>query len=119
MIPLTPERLAAVYECLRAFPPFNRLCLPDASVIKFRVLKTRAYHGDYTRYIGTNEHFIGVSKATHAHFESLASTIAHEAIHLHQAIAKTETGKTQHNAEFKRLALRACKTFGFDYGQFL
>lgn len=118
-LPITPARLAAVYECLRAFPPYNRMKLPEASWIKFQVLRTRVFHGDYTRYIGTDEHILRVSATTHAQFGSLAATVGHEAIHLHQAVAKTETANTQHNAEFKRLAARACRIFGWDLGQFL
>lgn len=118
MIPLTPERLAAVYDCLRAFPPYNRMNLPPASEVKFSVLRTRAVHGDYTRYIGTDQHFLRVSASTHAQFGSLSATIGHEMIHVHQGRAKTET-KGEHNAEFKRLAARACKVMGWDLGQFL
>jgi hypothetical protein len=118
MIPLTPERLAAVYECLSTFPPFNRLKIPPAEEIKFSVLRTRAVQGDYSRYVGTDSHILRISAPKHGHFDSLAATVAHEMLHVHQARAKTET-RGEHNAEFKKLALRVCRVCGFDYGQFL
>jgi hypothetical protein len=93
--------------------------LPEASAVKFGVLRTKALHGDYTRYAGTDQHFLRVSTATHQHFNSLAATVGHEMIHVHQARAKTETANTQHNGEFIKLASLVCKTHGWDFGQFV
>lgn len=39
--------------------------------------------------------------------------MAHEMIHLHQHLRKTET-RAQHNAEFKRLAAQVCAQHIFD-----
>jgi len=36
MLPLTPQMCAAVYDCLREFPPFSRWKLPPADEIEFR-----------------------------------------------------------------------------------
>jgi len=91
--------------------------LLPADQVKFTVIRSRKSHGEYTRYIGTDIHFIRISSSGHHHFNSLAQTIGHEMIHLHQARAKTET-RGQHNAEFRRIAARVCKKFGWDFGQF-
>lgn len=111
---LTPERLAATYECLRTFPPFCNWKLPECTEVKFRVTRHKDREGHYTRYLGTQEHFIEVSERNVGFFSSLAKVVGHEMIHLKQAVAKTETAGTEHNAEFRRLARRVCASFGWD-----
>lgn len=115
MVTLTPERLAGVYEMLRAFPPFSGWRLPPASAVKFHVLKTDKWHADW--WIEGDTHHIRVSEKKHAHLASVVSSMAHEMLHVRQRITKTET-KGDHNEEFMRLAKRVCSTLGFDYGQF-
>lgn len=117
MIPITPDRLAAVYEMLRAWPPFCRWKLPQASEVKFRVAKTRRWHAAW--WIDGVRHHIEVSEKTHGHLASVVSSMAHEMIHVRQRIAKTETRGVEHNAQYLRLAKRVCAIHGFDYGQFL
>jgi len=53
----------------------------------------------------------------HSHTFTVLLTLAHEMIHLVQAIHKSDN-KNQHNAEFKRLAKRVCHLHGFDYKAF-
>jgi hypothetical protein len=118
-LPLTPIRIAVVYECLRAFPPFCRLSLPPAHQVTFQVSRSKDRFGHYTRYTGTDKHFIVVSTRMHGHFDTLAQTVAHEMIHLHQGVAKTETSGVMHNAEFRRIAGRVCKQFGWDASPFI
>ena len=116
---LTPSRLAATYECLRAFPPFCNWKLPPASEVKFRITQHADREGHYTRYVGTTQHIIAVSSKNIGHFNSLAAVTAHEMIHLKQGVAKTETPNTQHNAEFRRHAERICRQFGWDPKTFM
>lgn len=116
MLPVTPERLAGVYEMLRRWPPFSGWDLPPAESVKFHVLKTDQWHADW--WIDEAErHHIRVSEKKHGHLASLIESMAHEMIHVRQRIAKTET-KGEHNREYKRLGLRVCKALGFDHGQF-
>lgn len=110
---LTPAILASVYEALRICPPFARWKLPPSEDIEFRVSKHKDREGHYTRYIGTDHHFIYVSAARIAHFDSLAIVMAHEMIHLAQAVHKLET-RAEHNADFRRRATQVCATLGFD-----
>jgi hypothetical protein len=117
MLPLTPARLAGVYEMLRAFPPYNRWSLPPSAKIKFHVLNTPHLHGDW--WIDGSKHHIRLSKKKHGHLSSLVESMAHEMIHARQRVNRTETSGAEHNAEFHRLAKLVCKRFGFDYGQFL
>ena len=115
MLPITPERLAGVYEMLRGFPPFSGWRLPPATQVKFHILKTDRWYADW--WIEGDTHHIRISEKKHGHLNSLVESVAHEMIHIRQRISKTET-KGEHNSEYKRLALRVCKAFGFDYGQF-
>lgn len=115
MLPLTPGHLAAVYDMLRAFPPFCRWNLPPAATIKFRVLKTKAFQAQW--WIEGDRHHIDVSKAAHVRLETVVATMAHEMIHVRQRMHKTET-KAEHNANFHRQAKRVCDLLGFDLGQF-
>lgn len=117
-LPLTQERLRAVYASLQQFPPFTRMRLPAAGKVKFRVRRTKALDGEYARYCGTDEHFIEVSELRNGHWNTVGQTMAHEMIHLHQARAKTET-RGQHNADFQRLAKIICRRFGWDFKQFI
>lgn len=110
---LTSEVLSAQYEALRICPPFCRWKLPPQEDIKFRVTKHKDREGEYTRYIGTNSHFICVSNNRIAHYDSLAVVMAHEMIHLLQAVRKLET-RGEHNADFRQRASLVCKTLGFD-----
>lgn len=119
-IPITPQRAVAMYECLCKFPPFSRWRLPPGGKIEFRVLHTRRYDAAYQSYCHTRElHGIDVSSARNGHFGTLAMSMAHEMIHLRQRIANTETPNTEHNAEFRRIAERVCRRFGFDPKQFI
>lgn len=113
-LPLTPERLAATYECLRTFPPFCHWKLPECSEMHFQVTKQKDREGQYTRYVRTKEHIIAISGVTVGYFHTLAVVMAHEMIHLKQAVAKTETPGVEHNAEFRRLSRRVCRAFGWD-----
>lgn len=110
---LTPVILAGVYESLRVCPPFARWKLPPAEDIEFRVSQHKDREGHYTRYVGTDHHFIYVSGARIGYFDSLAIVMAHEMIHLCQAVKKTET-RGEHNADFRRKAAQVCATLGFD-----
>jgi hypothetical protein len=100
-LPLTPERLRAVYECLRAFPPFSSL--PPGDQVKFRVTRHKDRHGDY--YVD-GVHHIRVSARFIGTMDSLTRVMAHEMVHL-------KTG-LPHGAAFKRMARSVCKRFGWD-----
>lgn len=120
MLPLTPDMVAAVYECLRQFPPFSSWKLPPAEEVEFRVHNQPNTMGEYTRYARTADHIVIVSSLTIGHFATLASVVAHEMVHLKQALDKTEPKRAGgHNAEFRRLAKQVCKIHGWDYKAFV
>ena len=107
-LPLNSDILAAVYESLRACPPFLRWRLPPCEDINFLVTAHRDREGHYTRHVGTEDHFLCVSRARIGHYHSLAVVMAHEMIHLLQAVKKTET-RGEHNADFRRRAALAAR----------
>lgn len=113
-LPLTPARLAATYDFLRAFPPFRRWRLPTSDALTFTLLRTRREYGHYTRERRTTDHELAISCGKVGHASTLLVSMAHEMVHLKQAVAKTETQNTEHNAEFYELARLVCRRFGFD-----
>jgi hypothetical protein len=116
---LTAQRVANVYDCLRGFPPFNRWKLPHSDAVEFRLTARTDRHGDFstTAYNPLDKPRIMLSYVKHTHFDSVVKTVAHEMVHLAQAIARTDTA-TEHNADFMERAKQVCKNFGFDLGQF-
>lgn len=114
---LTPKRLAAVYDMLRAFPPFNRWKLPESSEVKFHLAKTKKWDADW--WIVGERHNIRISQNRAGHLNTVICSMAHEMIHAHQRAAKTETPNTAHNAEFLRLADAVAKRYGWDPKSFV
>lgn len=108
---LTPDLLAAAYDFLRTTDPFKGWKLPRSGRVKFRVIKDPRRFADFGLENGTPT--IRVSTARNGHASTLLSTVAHEAIHLHQYLKGLET-KGEHNADFKRRAKRVCSHHGFD-----
>lgn len=117
MISLKAEHVYRVYECLRAFSPWAGLRLPKADEVEFWVSGRRDIDGEYSRWLDTGTPIIVISEKRVGHFDTLAMTVGHEMIHLYQDRAKTDT-RAQHNAEFNRIARRACRAMGWDYKQF-
>lgn len=118
-LPLTPEGIAAVYECLRAFPPFSKWKLPPSDEVEFQVALDNTVHGWYVYDTKTKRHSISISKNGVSQFGTLAMITAHEMIHLHQVLKKTASSKTHHNGDFRRIAGQVCKCFGWDKGVFV
>lgn len=108
---LTPTTLEASYEFLKALLPFRRWKLPHVDEIEFRVTASEAIHGRYLD--GQRHHVISVSAALTGHLVTLLETMAHEMIHLAQALDGTDS-ENEHNPDFKRRAKLVCRTHGFD-----
>jgi hypothetical protein len=89
--------------------------MPAPEEVTFIVSNRTDAHGQYQRYNRRfDKHFITVSGAINGHLITVVSSMAHEMIHLRQAVARTETHGVEHNAEFRRIAARVCRYFGFD-----
>lgn len=116
-LPITPLRLAAVYEMLRAWPPFCRWSLPASGELKFHVSKSRKNNAQW--WIAGDRHHIEASQRNHGHLVTLILSMAHEMIHVRQRVARTETPGVEHNAEFVRIGKRIARRYGWDEGQFI
>ena len=114
---LTPDRLAAVYEMLRAFPPFNRWRLPPGADIRFHVTKTNAHDAEW--WLEDDRHHIALSEKRAGHIATIIRNMGHEMIHVKQRQAKTETRGVEHNAEFRRISKRLCQHYGWDLKEFI
>lgn len=113
MTPLTPQRLAAVYECLRAFPPFSGWDLPHSSQVAFTVNRSKNAQATYEP-----PNKICISAPFHGHYITLIQSMAHEMIHQHLYQQKCKTW-ANHGYEFNRKAKTVCRKYGWDYGQFI
>lgn len=110
---MTPETLRAAYAFLRTTKPFSRWGLPSAGEVAFAVLKTRGVYGDYRFQDG--RHRIRASSGMNGHAVTLLETIAHEMVHLRQAINALEVN---HGRYFRASAKQVCRHHGFDPKRF-
>jgi hypothetical protein len=113
---LTPLRVAAMYEMLRTYPPFKHKLFPHADEVEFSVADWKEQSGAFKpaciRPEGT--HKIAISATKNGHLTSVLMTLAHEMLHLDQEVRGTDTDSDDHNPEFKKLAHRLCRRFGWD-----
>lgn len=116
-LPLHPEILQAAYDYFRTTRPFRQWNLPEGEDVKFKLIKDPANVGFYNTINGN--HVIAVNPKYVGRTQSLMELMAHEMIHMHQRLTKTETGNTEHNNAFVKLAERVCKYHGFDPKQFV
>ena len=116
---LTPEALENAYEYLRVTLPFRRWDLPHADNLVFRVMGARDRYGHFKGRIKDNSDMneIGVSQRKVQSTDMLMATMAHEMIHLFQH-EKGSASRSDHNAEFRRVAERVCRVHGFDRESF-
>lgn len=112
MILITPDRVAAVWDMLRQFPPISKWKLPPAEEVEFTTSARNDIHGQWSRW-SNGTHIITVSVKRTGHLDTLIQTVAHEMIHAYQDQSGTST-RAEHNAEFSRLASQVCRAFGFD-----
>lgn len=109
---LTPARLRAAYNFLDLCPPFDGWNLPDAEDVTFVVSRTHHY-GDFV--LEGRNHRIAVSQRKNVTIATLLATMAHEMIHVHQALQGLEI---KDNAFFSLQADKVCKELNFDRGTF-
>lgn len=105
---LTPSKLAAVYDCLRAFPPYKGWRLPESDGVVFGVSLSLDTFGTYERCRGKPR--IEISALMVTDWQTLVETMAHEMIHLRQCRAGRAV---DHDAEWQRIATRVCREFGW------
>ena len=110
--------LERAYEFLRATPPFERMLLPDADHVAFRVVGTHDYMGCWSAD-AAGQHSISISTARVGHTNTLLWVMAHEMIHAHQHEARTSSTRSVHNAAFRKMAAKVCRLHGWDERAFI
>lgn len=106
---LTPDKLVAAYEFLRATEPFRGWGLPNGDEVGFAVVRDPGMFADFGMENGVP--MIRVSEARNGHTVTLLATLAHEMCHLRQEM----TGdRSHHGARFRRMAAQVCRAHGFD-----
>ena len=95
--------------------PFNRWAMPPIEEIVFDTKACKDAFGDYEFY--HNKHYIRVSAKSFSQLLPLIRIVAHEMVHLKVSI-KYPHDKSQHGANWKRLAKQVCNHHGFDYLHF-
>jgi hypothetical protein len=116
---ITPQMLAAAYDFLCTTPPFRGWSMPHSDLIEFRVTADATEHGHYNRFAGTDHHWIAISSRSNGYTGTVIMFLAHEMIHLHQALKKLETRRAIHNADFHRKAKTVCAAHGWDLKLFV
>lgn len=110
----TPSKVEATYELLRTCSPYSGLKLPEADELAFRVTRHKDRYGHFRPRVNKSGfHEILVSEAHVCSLALLIETVGHEMLHLHQELSG-KASSVQHNANFRRLAIRACAANGFD-----
>lgn len=107
---LTPDILQGAYDFLCCTPPFNRWSMPPGDEIAFHVSGLKTEMASYWRE-ADGTHHISVSAQKVSHSGTLIRSMAHEMVHLRQAVRRKNV---THNAEFCRLVARVCAAHGFD-----
>lgn len=112
MVPVTPDTVKAVYECLIQFPPFDKWKLP--AKVNFAVDHLVSKWADYDPETKT----IRVSTAKVSTFQSLVLAVAHEIVHAHQDAIGKLPDKNPHNKQFGKHAQQVCRRLGYDPANF-
>lgn len=117
-IKLTKDQLRLGYDLLTETEPFSRWNMMDSSEIRFVVTRARRTVGYYVFWNGRHE--IGISARCVGTVNNLITFMAHEMIHMHQAVTKprSDTPGVEHNMAFLRLADEVCKHHDFDRHMF-
>ena len=110
---LTPAKLAAAYDFLRATEPFRGWNMPPSHAVKFRVVRDPKMFADFGMERGMP--VIRISEAKNGHTATLLVTMAHECIHLRQQLVGD---REHHGARFKRMVARVCRIHGWDERSF-
>jgi hypothetical protein len=111
-IRLTRDLLELAYDLLCATAPFDGWNLPAGEDVVFKVIRSDAVRGDYSRDV-QGRHVIRISSRCIGTVATLIETMAHEMIHLHEGQNGTAT-RSEHNAAFRKFADEVCRVHRFD-----
>ena len=126
MITPTPRQMAGIYDMLRTFHPFNVWRLPTAKRVRF-VTDPKAWLTERhaRRLLGMHwmkgrRHTIFI--APHKTLADMVATMAHEMIHVHEAVNDVPCDKRNnayiHGVMFQKIASVICSELGFNRQRF-
>ena len=107
---LTSQNLVLLYKTLVRIEPFDTLDMPEASNIKFKVIKDPNVYGLYE----PEPHIICVSSGRCSHFDTIVKTLLHEMIHMYCYLEGQNTFELHSNRLFKKLIKKTAVIYGFD-----
>lgn len=114
-----PKHLAAMYDCLRQLPPFDKWGLPASEWVAFELPNRKDVMGEFISIAEpVAKYKIKISALLHDHTFNIMLTLAHEMLHLAQTVNKTST-PAQHNQDFRERAKLVCKLHGWDTKLFI
>lgn len=120
---LTKEMLRLSYRLVAETPPFCNWNLPDSHDVNFVVTRSRITSGHYKEWKRGRKfagHEIGISNRCVGTLHNLIMIMAHEMIHLYQAISlpRTDHPNAEHNHAFLRFADQVTAYHHFDRRMF-
>jgi len=107
---LTNENLKLLYKTFVRMAPFDALDMPEASEVKFKVIKDEDIYGLYE----PEPHIICVSAGRCSHFDTIVKTLLHEMIHMYCFLEGENTYEMHSNRLFKKLIKKTADLYGFD-----
>lgn len=107
---LTTDLMRSTYSYLQGTRPFSSWGLPLPADIVFGFCRLPETAGLYT-YLAGGRHRIKISPLKVGNTLILIETMAHEMTHVRQQMT---LGRSNHGAEFRRLAAQVCRHHGFD-----
>lgn len=110
---ITPLDLLETYEYLSTLAPFNEWSLPGSSALDFVVNRSQQLQGEYD----TDPHTIKISSYFCTTWNDVIETVAHEMVHL-ACEKKGHYNHADHDPQFRRLARKVCKAFGWKLEEF-
>ena len=75
---LTMKNLAILYSMACKLPPFDKVKMPSARSVVFKIINDKEYYG----FFDPEEMRIEISSANASHFTTIFSTLLHEMTHM-------------------------------------
>ena len=107
---LTDDNLKLLYKLFVKFPPFDKLDMPHACQIKFKVTRRKDIMGEFA----PDENTIYISSAKNGHFDTICKTLLHEMAHLAVYEQGDEAYDSHDNKRFKTIIRHIASLYGFD-----
>lgn len=107
---LTDENLKLLYKLFVKLSPFDKIDMPHACQIKFKVTRRRDIMGEFA----PDENTIYISSAKNGHFDTICKTLLHEMAHLAVYEQGDEEYDSHDNKRFKTIIRHIASLYGFD-----